>query len=248
MLEIKELSVVYPGGVHAITNVNLSLSEGLVYGVIGPSGGGKSSLIKGILDLVPRKGEVTFRGRKLSDFSKSIAYVEQSDSIDRNFPITVFQCVLMGTYPNLKLFRKSGIQERKATEDAIELLGLSEYKNRQIGELSGGQFQRVLLARALAQNPLLYFMDEPFEGIDVHNESVIVKVIQELAARGKTVFIVHHGLDKVIPYFDELIMVNQKVIAHGTVEKTFTKENFYKTFHNQLPSLFKEETTTIQQN
>lgn len=241
MLEINNLSVTYQGGVKGISNVNLSMEEGKVYGIVGPSGGGKSSLVKGILDLVPNNGSIRFRGKPMKDFAKDTAYVPQKDDLDKHFPLTVFQCVLMGTYPRLKMFQRPGMDERKATLKAIAEVGLSSFKNRQIGELSGGQFQRVLLARALAQNPLLYFMDEPFEGIDMHNEETIATLLKQLAKSGKTIFIIHHGLEKVMEYFDDIIMVNQKIIAHGPTKETFTDNNFKKTFHDMAVPFFNKE-------
>ena len=241
MLEIRNLSVVYQGNVKALSDVNLELREGKIYGIVGPSGSGKSSLVKGILDLVPIKGTVTYRGIELKKLAKETAYVEQKESIDRNFPITVYQCVLMGTYPSLKKFIRPGSKERGSALHAIEQVGLSKYTNRQIGELSGGQFQRVLIARALAQNPTLLFMDEPFEGIDIHNEEIVVEILKGMAKQGKTIMIIHHGLEKVFQYFDEIIMLNQHVIAHGSVEETFTLDHFLKTFGVILPALFQKD-------
>lgn len=241
MLEIKNMNVTYPGGVKALRDVNLILEEGRIYGIVGPSGGGKSSLIKGILGLSPTTGKIAFRGEKLKHFAKQMAYIEQEEAIDRNFPLTVYQCVLMGAYPALKWFHRTGLTERKKVLTALKQVSLEDYKNRQIGELSGGQFQRVLIARALVQDPVLLFMDEPFEGIDVHNEEEIVKILKAMAADGKTILISHHGLEKVFDYFDEIIMINKKVIAHGKTKETFTDKNFRETFDIIQSAFFKSQ-------
>lgn len=230
MLVVKDFSVTYQNGVQAIQRVNLSLEEGKLYGIIGPSGAGKSSFIKGMLGVVKSHGEVTFRAQPLKKYSKNIAYIQQKDDLDRHFPITVLQCVLMGTYPQLGIFKRPSSAEKKSAYKALEDVGLKGLENRQIGELSGGQFQRVLIARSLVQNATLFFLDEPFVGIDVHNEAIVIKILKDLVAQGKTVFVVHHGLHKVAEYFDEVILINGEVIAYGNTKETLNRENFNKTF------------------
>lgn len=230
MLTIKNLSVQYNNGVSPLTNINLALEEGHLYGIIGPSGAGKSSFLKGILNLVPTTGEVTFRNQKIKDFSKKIAYVEQKENIDRAFPITVFQCVLMGTYPNLGFFHRPGMKEKKATQKAIDYVGLSGFESRQIGELSGGQFQRVLIARSIVQDAEIFFMDEPFVGIDVKNEATIIQLLKKMVEEGKTLFVVHHNLNNVKNYFDRVILINGEIIAFGKTEEVFTNQNIIKTY------------------
>lgn len=230
MLDIKNIKVTYRNGVQALEETNLSLQSGGIYGVLGPSGGGKTSFLKGILDLVPRSGTVRFRGRPIKEFAKRTAYVEQKENLDRNFPLTVFQCVLLGTYPRLGLFKRPGPEEKSAAGEALDQVSLSDFKDRQIGELSGGQFQRVLIARAFVQDADLLFLDEPFVGIDVNNEAEVMELLKEKARAGKTIFIVHHDLNKVLDYFDEVILINEKVIAAGPAEEVYTKENIAKTF------------------
>lgn len=230
MLTVKDLTVTYNNGVQAIKNVNLSLEEGKIYGVLGPSGAGKSSFLKGLLNLVPCKGQVHFRGKPIKKFAKETAYVEQKENLDRNFPITAFQCVLLGTYPKLGFFKNPGREEKKAALKALKQVEMSNYKNRQIGELSGGQFQRVLIARALTQNAQLLFLDEPFVGIDVNNEAIVIKLLKKMAADGKTILIVHHNLSKVTDYFEEIILINEKIIAQGSTNEVYTQNNLTKTF------------------
>lgn len=230
MLEVEQLSIRYPNGVQAIRDVSLSLKSGRLYGVLGPSGAGKSSLLKGMLGLVSCQGRVRFQGKPLREFSKEIAYVEQKENIDRDFPITALECVLLGTYPRLGVFSRPGKAERARAREALRSVGLAHVFSRQIGELSGGQFQRVLIARALVQEPTLLFLDEPFVGLDVDNEANVVQILKSLRDRGVTIFIVHHDLSKVVDYFDEVLFINEGLIAYGSVDSTFTEENIARTF------------------
>ncbi len=230
MFEVEDLSVVYPNGLQALKEVNISLSDIGICGIIGPNGGGKTTFIKGVLGLTPAKGKVTFRGIPIKKWAKKTAYVEQKRDLDLDFPISVLQCVLLGTYPALGFFKRPGKQEKKQAEKALEQVGLADLKNRQIGELSGGQFQRVLIARTIVQNADLIFLDEPFVGIDVKSEAIIIDLLKNLAEQGKNIFIVHHDLSKVRRYFKNVILINKTVIAYGTVKKTYTKENLKNTF------------------
>lgn len=230
MLNVEHLNIRYPNGVLALRDVNLSLSPGKIYGILGPSGAGKSSLLKGMLGLVRGGGRIEFDGKPLQDYAKDIAYVEQKERIDRDFPITVLDCVLLGTYQQLGMFQRPGKRQRDSARLALESVGLTEVHQRQIGELSGGQFQRVLIARALVQKPRLLFLDEPFVGLDVDNEAAVMQSLRALRDTGATIFIVHHDLSKVRTYFDDVVFIHQEVIAHGPVETTFTDENIDKTF------------------
>lgn len=246
MLIASNLGVKYRNGVEAVKDVDLTLEEGKIYGVLGPSGGGKSSFLKGMLQLVSNSGKVRFRNKPIGDFAKSTAYVEQKENIDRDFPITALQCVLLGTYPALGLFKRPGQKEKEAALQALEEVGLGELKNRQIGELSGGQFQRVLIARAMVQDATLIFLDEPFVGIDVQNEADLITHLKNLAARGKTIFIVHHDLSKVKSYFDEVILINGEVVAAGPLDEAYTQENIAKTFNfRQNPADYSPELTKV---
>lgn len=236
MLKLENVNVRYPSGVEAVRNVNLSLEEEKIHGIIGPSGGGKSTVLKSILNLVPHTGIVSFRGKPVTDFSKQVAYVQQKEQIDKDFPITVFQCVLLGTYPTLGLFKNPGDKERKLTLQALQNVNLVELKNRQIGELSGGQFQRMLIARAIVQDATLMLLDEPFVGIDVENEAHLVQQLKLLAEVGKTILIVHHDLNKTADYFDEIVLINKRVIAAGSIEQTFTEENIAETYGIFIPT------------
>src|SRR5690625_6338962 len=205
-VEVRNVHVSYYGN-EVVRNVSFSVNSGSLIGIIGPNGAGKSTLIKAMIGLIPKdKGEVTFGDKSLKAVRRKVAYVPQRSDIDWDFPITVLETVLLGTYPNLTLFQQ---------------VGLEDYGKRQIGELSGGQQQRVFVARALAQQAEYFFLDEPFVGIDVASEKVIIQLLKKLRDEGKTIFVIHHDLSKVEEYFDELILINKELIESGTVQNVF---------------------------
>ncbi|WP_396426315.1 metal ABC transporter ATP-binding protein [Lactococcus cremoris] len=233
MIKIEHLNVFYSEN-KALTDVQLKLESGGIIGMIGPNGAGKSTLIKAILNIIPYSGKVLIEGKESKNFLKNIAYVEQKSNIDLTFPITVKECVSLGTYTGLKLFQKVGSKEWLRVAQALEKVNLSEYANRQIGELSGGQFQRVLLARCLVQEADYIFLDEPFVGMDSVSEKIIMDILQDLKEQGKLILIVHHDLSKVKVYFDELIILNKEIIAYGKVKESFTHENLKKAYGDNI--------------
>lgn len=233
MIKIEHLNVFYSEN-KALTDVQLKLESGGIIGMIGPNGAGKSTLIKAILNIIPYSVKVLIEGKESKNFLKNIAYVEQKSNIDLTFPITVKECVSLGTYTGLKLFQKVGSKEWLRVAQALEKVNLSEYANRQIGELSGGQFQRVLLARCLVQEADYIFLDEPFVGIDSVSEKIIMDILQDLKEQGKLILIVHHDLSKVKVYFDELIILNKEIIAYGKVKESFTHENLKKAYGDNI--------------
>ncbi|KZK07733.1 Manganese ABC transporter ATP-binding protein SitB [Lactococcus cremoris] len=233
MIKIEHLNVFYSEN-KALTDVQLKLESGGIIGMIGPNGAGKSTLIKAILNIIPYSGRILIEGKESKKFLKNIAYVEQKSNIDLTFPITVKECVSLGTYTGLKLFQKVGSKEWLRVAQALEKVNLSEYANRQIGELSGGQFQRVLLARCLVQEADYIFLDEPFVGIDSVSEKIIMDILQDLKEQGKLILIVHHDLSKVKVYFDELIILNKEIIAYGKVKESFTHENLKKAYGDNI--------------
>lgn len=234
MLEIKNLNVTYDQSTVALEDVSMSLPLNRIYGIIGPNGAGKSTFIKAMLNLIPHRGEVLFNGQALKHHAKRISYVEQRSSIDMDFPMSVFKCVLTGTYPGLGLFKRAGQKEKERAERALKEVNMWDFRDRQIAQLSGGQFQRILIARAIAQEADLIFLDEPFVGVDVTSESIIVGILHELADNGVTIFIVHHDMSKVKKYFNGLILLKKKLIASGTVEEVFTKENLSEAYGENM--------------
>lgn len=230
MLEVENLSVTYPNGVVALSGVDLKMELGGICGIIGPNGGGKTTFVKGILGIAPVKGKVRFKGKPIKYWAKKTAYVEQKKDLDLDFPISVLNCVLLGTYPKLGFFKRPGAAEKALAKEAIEQVGLSGLENRQIGELSGGQFQRVLIARTITQNADLIFLDEPFVGVDVNSEAIIIDLLKQLAKEGRAIFMVHHDLSLVRRYFEKVILINKTVIAYGDTKTVYNKENLKKTF------------------
>ncbi|MGV0868753.1 metal ABC transporter ATP-binding protein [Corynebacterium kalidii] len=219
------LSVAYRAD-PVLRQVNLSVPTGVVMGIVGPNGAGKSTLIKAMLGLVkPLTGTSRFFGRPLARVRQKVGYMPQSASVDWDFPTTVRDVVTMGTYGQLGWLRRPGRDERSRADAALEQTGIPHLADRQIGELSGGQRQRVFLARALVQEPDLYFMDEPFQGIDAKSQQAIVNVLHTLREQGKTVVIVHHDLATVKDYCDHVTLLNRRIVATGPVDEVFTVEN-----------------------
>src|SRR5699024_5260923 len=162
--------------------------------------------------------------KSLKQVQKKIAYVPQRNVIDWDFPITVRDTVLLGTYPRLGIFHRPKKEDKQLANRCLEQVGMQEFSKQQIGELSGGQQQRIFLARALAQEAEYFFLDEPFVGIDVSSEKTIVGILKDLRDAGKTVFVVHHDLSKVEEYFNDLILMNKELIESGPVQTVFKPE------------------------
>ena len=221
-------------------DITFAVPEGHLVAIVGPNGAGKSTLIKTALGLVtPLSGSVEFFGKPLEEVRRCIAYVPQRSSVDWDFPITVRDLVLMGRYGKIGLFRLPTRADREAVERVLEAVGLSGLATRQISQLSGGQQQRAFLARALIQDAEIYFMDEPFAGIDHATEKVLVALLKKLQAEGKTVFVVHHDLSTVNDYFDWIALLNMRLTACGPMAETFTAENLERTY-GRSANLFDE--------
>ena len=223
MINTKHLDVFY-NEKKVLKDIQLEVKPGKITGIIGPNGAGKSTLIKAILNIVPHSGEILINGEVSKKQLKKIAYVEQKSDIAHTFPIKVKECVSLGTYTGLKLFQKLGNKEWARVSNALQKVNLLEYENRQIGELSGGQFQRVLLARCLVQEADYIFLDEPFVRIDSISEKIIMNILQDLKHQGKTILIVHHDLSKVKEYFDDIIILNRELISYGSVRDSFNQK------------------------
>lgn len=221
-LEIHNLSVNFDH-TPALWDISLSVPSGKLVGIIGPNGAGKSTLIKAVMDLIPSfSGIVEFFKKPLNKVRHRIAYVPQRQSVDWDFPITVEDLVLMGRYGKLGLFKTPKQADYAAVARTLEICDITFLRKRQISQLSQGQQQRVFIARALLQDADIYFMDEPFAGIDLASETLIMNILKKLRDEGKTVFVVHHDLNTVENYFDWLIMLNMRLIASGPVPHCFT--------------------------
>lgn len=233
MINIDKVSKSY-GKDQVLDEVGLSIDKGKFTAFIGPNGAGKSTLLKAMLNIIPHQGDVSINNEDINKKLVKIAYVEQKADIDFTFPIKVKECVSMGTYAGMKVFQRIKNTEWQRVSKALEKVDMGKYSNHQIGELSGGQFQRVLLARCLAQNADFIFLDEPFVGIDLVSERIIMDTLKELKHQGKTVLIVHHDLSKVKKYFDNIILLNRNLIAHGSVESVFNEENLKKAYGDTI--------------
>lgn len=222
-IEIKNLTVAYGENI-ALENFNLDIEEGSLMALVGPNGAGKSTLIKTMLKFIKQiTGEIKING-------KSLAYVPQRNSVDWDFPTTLFDVVEMGCYGRVGLFKRVSKEEKQKVLKAIEQVGMLDFKDRQISELSGGQQQRAFIARALVQEADIYLMDEPFQGVDSTTERSIVDILKKLKSEGKTLLVVHHDLQTVPTYFETVTFINKTVIISGKVEEVFTQENIDKTY------------------
>ena len=238
-ITVEGLSVSYERK-RVLTNIYLRIEKGQIYGVIGPNGAGKSTLFKAILGLVDiASGKVLVNGTTIEKQRKQVAYIPQKDDVDWQFPATVGDIVRMGRYPHKKLFQRLSKEDELIIDQSMEELGILDLKDRQIGALSGGQQQRVFIARAMAQEAEILFLDEPFVGVDITTEEKIIELLKKLSSKGKTLLVVHHDLSTVSEYFDQVILLNQRLVAVGPTATTFIEANINKTYASQLPILHK---------
>jgi manganese/zinc/iron transport system ATP- binding protein len=229
-VEVSDLTVAYADK-PVLWDVDLEVPQGVLMAVVGPNGAGKTTLIRAILGLVePAAGRALVHGRPYGEQRLLVGYVPQRGTVDWDFPTSVLDVVLMGRYGRLGWVRRPGTEDRAAARQALEHVGMAELEGRQISQLSGGQQQRVFLARALVQDAEVYFMDEPFQGVDATTEKAIVELLRELRERGKTVVAVHHDLQTVPEYFDQVTLLNVRRIASGPVDDVFTEENLRRTY------------------
>ena len=233
MIRIENLSVSYKETL-ALKDISLVLQGPTITGIIGPNGAGKSTLLKGMLGIIPHEGHAFIDDKEMNKSLKKVAYVEQKIHIDYNFPIKVKECVSLGLYPSIPLFHTLKAKHWEKVAEALEIVGLSDYADRQISQLSGGQFQRVLIARCLVQDADYILLDEPFVGIDSVSEEIIMNTLRELKKAGKTVLIVHHDLGKVAHYFDQVLLLNKELIAFGPTKETFTQANLKQAYGDRL--------------
>lgn len=245
-LKVENLTVAY-NRKPVLKEVSFSIPEGKLIGIIGPNGAGKSTLIKAIQELIPRAtGHVTIYDRQYKSQRKLIGYVPQRGSVDWDFPTNALDVVLMGRYGHIGWFKRPNKKDIAYALECLDKVGMKEYAKRQISQLSGGQQQRVFLARALAQDASIYFMDEPFVGVDAATEKAIITILNELKEQGKTVLVVHHDLQTVKEYFDWVLLLNLRKVALGPTNEVFTIENLQKTYGGRLAFL-DQNNTLIEQ-
>ncbi|RKZ19044.1 manganese ABC transporter ATP-binding protein [bacterium] len=239
-VEVTDLTVAYREN-PVLWDVDLTVPAGRLMAILGPNGAGKTTLIKAILGLVrPTAGRVLIHGDSYRRQRHLVGYVPQRGSVDWDFPTTVLDVVVMGRYGRLGWLRRPGRAENDAALEALEMVGMTDYRDRQISQLSGGQQQRVFLARALIQEASVYLMDEPFQGVDARTERAIVDLLRELRSRGRTVIVVHHDLQTVAEYFDMVTLLNVRRIASGTVDEAFTDENLRLAYGGRVEFLHRK--------
>jgi manganese/zinc/iron transport system ATP- binding protein len=231
---VTDLTVAY-GERPVLWDVDLNVPPGTLMAIVGPNGAGKTTLIKAILGLLPiAAGQVLIYGQPYAEQRRMVGYVPQRGSVDWDFPTSVLDVVTMGRYGALGWFRRPGRTEREQAMTALAQVGMADYAHRQISQLSGGQQQRTFLARALVQDAQVYFMDEPFQGVDATTERAIVDLLKSLRGAGKTVVAVHHDLQTVPEYFDWVTLLNVRRVASGPVDVVFTDENLRQTYGGRV--------------
>jgi len=236
-LEIHDLTVAFDRK-PVLWNIDLTIPQGKLTGVMGPNGAGKSTLIKAVMGLLPlSSGFVKIFDQPIDAVRNRISYVPQRESVDWDFPASVLDVVLMGRYGKLGLFKRPGKADREKAMECLRQVGMEAFANRQISQLSGGQQQRTFLARALAQEADIYFMDEPFAGVDAATEKAIIQLLTTMTEARKTVIVVHHDLQSAQQYFDWLILLNTRLVAHGPLETAFTQQHLQETYGGKLTLL-----------
>lgn len=236
-LSIHAMTIAY-GRKPVLWDVDYDAPPSALIAIVGPNGAGKSTLIKACLGLLPRaSGVVEFWGQPYRHVRKRIAYMPQRESVDWDFPVSALDVVAMGRYAHIGWCRPVSRAHKAVAMASLDRVGLSDVAHRQIGRLSGGQQQRVFLARSLAQEADLYFMDEPFAGVDAATERAIIDLLRDLRAQGKTVICVHHDLATASIYFDHALLLNMRVVAAGPVREAMTQENLARTYGGRLTLL-----------
>ena len=232
-----DLTVTYNNGTTALRNVSFEIPTGTITALVGVNGAGKSTLFKALMGFIPTvKGEISILGQSVKSALKEnfIAYVPQAEEVDWSFPVLVQDVVMMGRYGHMGFFRKTRQQDILEVERALNRVGMTDFKDRQIGELSGGQRKRVFLARALAQKSKIILLDEPFTGVDVKTETAIIKLLGEMRKEGKVMLVSTHNLGSVPEFCDRTILIKETILAYGKTENTFTRQNLELAFGGVL--------------
>jgi manganese/iron transport system ATP-binding protein len=236
-ISVRDLSVTYPNGFTAVREASFDLDPGTICALVGPNGSGKSTIFKAIMGFVrPSRGEVRLCGLPVEEAIRKniVAYVPQSEDVDWNFPVLVETVVMMGRYGHMNFLRIPSRADRYKVDEALERVGMSAFRHRQIGELSGGQKKRVFLARSLAQEGRIILLDEPFTGVDVKTETAIISLLRELRASGHLMLVSTHNLGSVPDFCDRVVLLNRTVLAAGPIAAVFTQTNLERAFGGVL--------------
>ena len=234
MLEVDGLSVRYRG-IQALDNVNFAANAGQVMGILGPNGAGKSTMLKAMLGLIASsQGSVSLDDRPLTRQRSRVAYVPQQSQIDWDYPISVWNFVMTARTVDNGLFRRPGKAARQLAAAALERVNVADLRDRPISDLSGGQRQRVFLARALAKQADVFFLDEPFTGVDRKTEEIIFDIFAELKRKTKTLLVVHHDLGESLKHYDRLVLLNKRLVAIGSQSEVMTVDNLARAYGQPL--------------
>lgn len=236
-LEVRDVSVIYRNGNRALDGAAFSVPRGSITALVGINGSGKSTLFKSLMGFVPlASGQISIMGLSVKDALRRnlVAYVPQSEEIDWSFPVLVEDVVMMGRYGHMNFLRMTRPQDRVAVDESLERVGMTAFRKRQIGELSGGQKKRVFLARALAQEGQVILLDEPFTGVDVTTENQIIQLLKDLRAEGRVMLVSTHNLGSVPEFCDRAVLINRRVLAEGPTSEVFTQQNLQKAFGGVL--------------
>jgi manganese/iron transport system ATP-binding protein len=236
-LRLEDVSVTYRSGLTAVEAASFAIPQGTITALVGVNGSGKSTLFKAIMGFVPlASGRVEVLGRPARDALKAnlVAYVPQAEEVDWTFPVLVEDVVMMGRYGRMGWLRRPSAHDRALVDAALARVGMEAFRERQIGELSGGQRKRVFLARALAQEGRVILLDEPFTGVDVKTEDQIVRLLTELRDEGRVMLISTHNLGSVPEYCDHAVLINRRVLCSGPTEQVFTQANLEAAFGGKL--------------
>jgi manganese/iron transport system ATP-binding protein len=247
-LEASSVTVAYPNGHTALRDATFKLGAGTIAALVGINGSGKSTLFKALMGFVkPVKGQIHIAGLSVEQARKQklVAYVPQSEEVDWTFPVSVWDVVMMGRYGHMNFLRIPSAEDKRVVSESLERVGMKEYQERQIGELSGGQKKRVFLARALAQSGQIILLDEPFTGVDVTTEEAIIALLRTLRDEGRIILVSTHNLGSVPEFCDQVVLVNRTVLASGPLEEVFTEQNLRQAFGGALRQ-FHFEHSTIQ--
>jgi manganese/iron transport system ATP-binding protein len=247
-LEASAVTVAYPNGHTALRDASFLLHSGTIAALVGVNGSGKSTLFKALMGFVkPVSGSIRISGGTVEQARKLklVAYVPQTEEVDWTFPVSVWDVVMMGRYGHMNFLRIASAEDKRMVNESLARVGMTEFKDRQIGELSGGQKKRVFLARALAQNGQIILLDEPFTGVDVTTEEAIIELLRALRDEGRIILVSTHNLGSVPEFCDHVVLVNRTVLASGPLEDVFTEDNLNRAFGGVLRQ-FHFESSTIQ--
>jgi manganese/iron transport system ATP-binding protein len=242
---VENVSVTYPNGHQALENVSFSLETSSICALVGVNGSGKSTLFKCLMDFVkPTAGHITIKGADIKTSQKNnvVAYVPQNEDVDWNFPILVWDVVMMGRFGHMNMFRIPKQNDKNKVLESLKKVGMDAFKDRQIGELSGGQKKRVFLARALAQEAQILLLDEPFTGVDISTEESIIELLKELRDTGHTIFVSTHDLGTIPTFCDHVVVINKHIIAVGPTKTAFNETTIRKAFGGALRTVHIDHT------